>query len=287
MGKLREKMQSDMVVRRLSAHTQEAYLGAVVRLVRFYRKSPDRITAEEIQAYIVHLLQERRLAWSSVNVALQGIRFLHYVTLGREQAEFYIPGPKRTGKLPQILSPEEVRRILGAPRNLKHQTLLMTTYAAGLRVSELVRLRIQDIDSDRMTIRVEQGKGAKDRYTLLSSRLLAQLRQYCQSCKVVRSDVWLFPSVDRSQPLDVTSAQRVFHAAKRQAQVRKEGGIHALRHAFATHLLEAGTDLHTIQRLLGHSSLRTTARYLHLAQSAVTAPLSPLDRLELPSAPDR
>jgi site-specific recombinase XerD len=284
MGALREKMQADMLVRKLADRTQEAYIGAVVQLVRFYRRSPEKITAEEIQAYIVHLLQERRLSWSSVNVALNGIRFFHYVTLGRKDTELYIPGPRRTGKLPQILSREEVTRILHAPRNLKHQALLMTTYAAGLRVSELVHLQVRDIDSDRMTVRVQQGKGAKDRYTLLSRRLLETLREYW---KAVRPRTWLFPSPDTDRPLDPTTPQRVYQAAKKAAGVRKEGGIHALRHAFATHLLESGTDLHTIQRLLGHASLKSTQPYLHLAQRAVTAHTSPLDLLELPSVPDR
>jgi site-specific recombinase XerD len=283
MGALREKMQRDMIVRKLSERTQKAYLGAVIRLVRFYRRSPEQISADEIQAYIVHLLQERRLSWSSVNVALSGIRFFHYITLGREETELYIPGPRRTGKLPQILSREEVTRILHAPGNLKHQTLLMTTYAAGLRVSELIHLQVSDIDSDRMTLRVQQGKGARDRYTLLSRRLLQTLRVYW---KGVRPRTWLFPSPDSDRPLDPSTPQRVYQAAKKGAGVRKEGGIHALRHAFATHLLESGTDLHTIQRLLGHASIKTTQGYLHLAQRALTAHTSPLDLLELPAVRD-
>ena len=283
MGELREKMQRDMIVRKLSERTQEAYLGAVVGLVRFYRRSPQQISPEEIQAYVLHLLHERGLAWSSVNVALQGIRFLHYVTLGREKTELYIPGPRRTGKLPEILSPQEVSRILGAPRNLKHQTLLMTAYAAGLRVSELVHLQVRDIDPDRMTLRVQQGKGAQDRYTLLSPRLLERLRLYW---KAMRPQMWLFPSPDRDRPLDPSTPQRVYSAAKQKAGVHKRGGIHALRHAFATHLLEAGTDLPTIQRLLGHSRIQSTMRYLHLGRTAVSAQISPLELLSLPPVAD-
>jgi len=280
MGALRETMRKEMVARRLSPRTQESYIAAVVGLTRFYRRSPDQLTEDQIRDYIVYLLEERKLAWSSVNVALAGIRFLVIHTLRRDARELRLPVARRSGKLPQILSREEVTRILQTPKNVKHQTMLMTTYAAGLRVSELTHLKVADIDSERMTLRVVQGKGAKDRYVALSVRLLEQLRLYWAS---TRPKTWLFPSPDSGEPLDPTTPQRVYTLAKARARVEKEGGIHALRHAFATHMLEAGLDLHTIQRLLGHTSLLTTQRYLHLATRRITAHGSPLDLLQLPS----
>lgn len=280
MGMLRERMRREMVVRKLSERTQRSYIAGVVGLARHYGRSPDQIRDDEIRDYIVYLLEERKLAWSSVNVALSGIRFLLIHTLHRDVQRFRIPTQKRTGRLPEILSREEVGRILEALGNIKHRTLLMTTYAAGLRVRELTHLRVRDIDSDRMTLRIVQGKGAKDRYVGLSPRLLEQLRLYWQA-EQPRS--WLFPSPHRDQPLDATTAQRVYHKARLRADVKKEGSIHGLRHAFATHMLEAGVDLHTIQRLLGHTSIATTQRYLHLATRRITAQGSPLDLLQRPS----
>ena len=180
-------------------------------------------------------------------------------------------------KLPQILSREEVARLIEQTTNLKHRTILMTTYAAGLRLSELCHLRVADIDSERMTIRVEQGKGAKDRYTLLSPRLLTELRRYWLAERPGR---WLFAAGRTpDQPLNKKTAHLIYHAAKDRAGITKEGGIHALRHAFATHLLEAGVDVHTIQRLMGHDSLSTTARYFHLAQKHLSGTASPLELL--------
>jgi site-specific recombinase XerD len=273
-------MRREMVVRKLSPRTQVSYLRAVAALARYYHRSPDLITEDEIRDYIVYLLEERNLSWSSVNVALAAIRFLLIQTLQRDMKRMRIPTPKQTGKLPEILSREEVTRILETPTNLKHRTMLMTTYAAGLRVSELIRLRLSDIDADRMTLRIVQGKGAKDRYVGLSPRLLEQLRLYWQD---TRPQTWLFPSPGRTKPLDATSIQRVYMMSKLRAGIRKEGGIHALRHAFATHMLEAGLDIHTIQRLLGHTSILTTQRYFHLTARQLTAQGSPLDLLQDPS----
>ena len=227
MGVLRERMRREMVVRKLSTRTQESYLAAAVGLARHYRRSPDQLSEEEVRDSIVHLLEERKLAWSSVNVALAGIRFLLIHTLHRDLERFRIPSPKRTGRLPEILSREEVGRVLEALENVKHRTLLMTTYAAGLRVRELTHLRVRDIDSDRMTLRIVQGKGAKDRYVGLSPRLLDQLRVYWQA---ERPQSWLFPSPHRGdRPLDPTTPQRVYHKAKLRAGVRKAGSIHAAR----------------------------------------------------------
>ena len=202
--------------------------------------------------------------------------------LGRPAPAFTIPGPKQPKKLPVILSSEEVRRVIEGTVTRKQRALLATTYAAGLRVSEVVRLKLGDIDAQRMSLRIEQGKGAKDRDTLLSPRLLEELRAYWRQYRPAR---WLFPARGGKGPMDPSTAQKLYYAAKLRAGITKRGGIHALRHAFATHLLEAGTDLHTIQRLLGHGHLGTTMRYFHLAQRTVLKTLSPLEWLDQATPP--
>src|SRR3990172_2306827 len=255
MGELRDRMHHDMVVRGLAESTRESYLAAVAGLAKFYHRSPDRLAQREVEVYLVHLAEERKLAWNTRSLITNGLRFFYHTTLGRQRMDFAIPRPKAPAKLPEIVTREEVARILSRPANRKHRVLLMTGYAAGLRVSELVRLRVTDLDSDRMTIRVEQGKGGQDRYTLLSPRLLEELRAYWRDA---RPQSWLFPSEREDAPVSISCVQRVYRRAKREAGVHKRGGVHALRHAFATHLLESGTDLHTIQRLLGHRHLSTT-----------------------------
>jgi site-specific recombinase XerD len=213
---------------------------------------------------------------------VHAFRFLYHTTLGRPESTFTIPGPKQPQRLPEILSPAEVRRLLESTANRKQRAVLATTYGAGLRVSEVVRLQLHHLDAERMCLRVEQGKGAKDRDTLLSPRLLAELRAYWRQ---YRPAEWLFPARDGKRPMDTSTAQKFYYAAKLKAGITKRGGIHALRHAFATHLLEAGTDLHTIQRLLGHGDIRTTMRYLHLARRTVLATTSPLEWLDQATPP--
>jgi integrase/recombinase XerD len=281
MSQLRIQMDNDLLVRGMAERTRETYLAAVTRLARHYHRPPDQLSPQEIQAYLVHMRQEEHLAWSTCSIAVHAFRFLYHTTLGRPAATFTIPGPKARQTLPEILSPAEVRRVLQSTTNRKQRALLATTYGAGLRVSEVVRLHLRHIDADRMCLRVEQGKGGKDRDTLLSPRLLEELRAYWRQ---YRPADWLFPSRDGKRPLDVSTAQKFYYAAKRQAGITKRGGIHALRHAFATHLLEAGTDLHTIQRLLGHGDLGTTMRYFHLARRTVLATPSPLEWLD-PATP--
>jgi site-specific recombinase XerD len=273
-------MIDDMTLRGMASKTQDGYVRAVAQLAVYYHRSPDRIRDREVQAYLLYLMRERKLSWSSCNVAVHGLRFFYHQTLGREKTCFHIPGPRKPSRLPEILSQEEVARLFAYTRLPRHRILLRTAYAAGLRVSELVHLRVCDIDSDRMTIRVEQGKGAQDRYTLLSPRLLVELRSYWQ---LERPSPWLFPARKGKtpQPMHYGTAERIYVAAKQRASIAKAGNIHALRHAFATHLLEAGTDLHTIQRLLGHHHITSTMRYLHLARKNVTDRTSPLDLLEL------
>ena len=278
MSPLRKQMEADMAVRGLAYRTRETYVESVAKLAKFYGRGPDRISEAEVQRFLLHLLEERKLAHSSCNVMASALEFFYRVTLGRRETEFCLPRPKVPARLPQILSREEVARLIEKTSNLKHRTILMTTYAAGLRLSELCHLRVADIDSDRMTLRIEQGKGAKDRYTLLSARLLTELRRYWLAYRPGR---WLFPAARMAeQPMPKKTPHLIYHVAKERAGITKAGGIHALRHAFATHLLEAGVDVHTIQRLMGHDSLSTTARYFHLAQKHLSGTASPLDLLE-------
>ena len=283
MGKLRKQMEADMALRGLAYRTLQSYIESVAKCAKFYHRSPDQITEPECQSYLLHLLQERKLAHSSCNVVASALQFFYRVTLKRRETEFCLPRQKVPQRLPQILSREEVAALFEHTSNLKHRAFLMTTYGAGLRLSEACHLKIGDIDSSRLTIRIEQGKGAKDRYTLLSPRLLEELRRYWFAH---RPKLWLFPSPrDADRPMLPKSADRIYHAAKDRAGITKAGGIHALRHAFATHMLEAGTDVHTIQRLLGHGNLSTTARYFHLAQKHLSGATSPLDLLQPPDTP--
>ena len=263
MSSLRQDMIEDMAVRGFAPNTQVAYLRAVAQLARFYGRSPDRLSEREIQRYLVHLNQEKGLSHSTCNQVVAALRFFYHVTLRRRTTSFVIPAARTPSKLPQILSREELTRLLTQPLCPKHRALLLTAYAAGLRVSEVVALRVRDIDSERRLIRVEQGKGARDRTTLLSSRLLEVLRAYWLRG---RPEPWLFPSRDGEGHVGAAAAKHAFAKAKRRAGIDKPGGMHLLRHAFATNLLQAGVDVYTLQRLLGHKSIRTTARYFHLTE---------------------
>lgn len=279
MSPLRKQMEDDLVVRGMSPRTLESYVGAVAALAKHYGRSPDRISAPEVQRYLLHLIREKRLAWSSCNIALSGLKFFYRVTLKRTQAAFELPTPRQPQKLPQILAPEEVVRIIECADNPKHRALLMSTYAAGLRLSEVCHLKVANIDSARMTIHVEQGKGAQDRYVPLSPRLLAELRRYWA---LYRPKRWLFAGArDPDGPMLPHSVQRIFHRAKARAGISKDCGIHGLRHAFATHLLEAGVDVPTIQHLMGHGHISSTLRYFHLARKHLGAARSPLDLLQI------
>lgn len=274
MSELRTRMIRDLTVRGLAPRTHKAYITAVIGLAKHYRRSPDQITNDEVQTYLAYLIQERKLSWSTCSQAANAFRFLYHVTLGHARTDFHVPLPKQPQKLPEILSREEVWRLLAAPPHPRHRLLLTTIYAAGLRVSEAIALRVSDIDADRMTMRIEQGKGAKDRYVPLAARLLHDLRAYW---KTALPQVWLFANRQGTRPIDITVAQKIYTLAKLRAGIQKQGGIHALRHAFATHLLEAGTDLHTVQRLLGHRQISTTMRYFHLSQGRLVGTRSPLD----------
>lgn len=278
---LRTKMIQDMQLRRFSPNTQECYIQAVVGLAKYYHQSPDQLSPAQVQAYLLYLMTKRKASWATCNVVAAGLKFFFNVTLAGKALPLILPHRKTPRRLPEILSAQELERLFLAPKNLKHRTLLMTTYAAGLRVSEVVHLRVHDIDNQRMMIRVEQGKGQKDRYTILSSRLLGELRRYW---KTYRPPVWLFCRERSDQPLSADGATWIYQNARKKAGIVKgpRQGIHSLRHAFATHLLEAGVDLRTIQVLLGHSSIRSTMIYLQVTQKQLCSVQSPLDLLARP-----
>jgi site-specific recombinase XerD len=276
-----------LVLHGKAARTQEAYVSAVAQLARHYRRSPDSLSGEQIEAYLLHLLRERKCSRSTVNQAGCAINFLFGKVLGRDGPPCSIPLPRGPQKLPEILSREEIGRLLAGALHLKARTLLACTYGLGLRVSELCALRPEHVDSaaDRMCVRVVQGKGAKDRYVPLAADLLETLRGYWRT---VRPRLWLFPGYgDAAQPVDIKTAQRWYRRARAAAGISKAGGIHVLRHCYATHLLEAGVDLHSIAQWLGHRHVSTTSRYLHLARpdapdGARSSPLALLSSLPAP-----
>ena len=279
MSPLRQQMIDAMVLRGLARRTQQAYLSVVAQLAAHYHCSPDRLDGAQVKAWLLHRITERHLAYTTVNQAVCALKFFFDTVLGRRAEAITIPYAHTPQRRPEILSREELARLFEAAANLRTRTLLMTAYAAGLRVSEVCALRVADIDSapDRMCIRVVAGKGGKDRYTLLSPSLLEALRVYWRICK---PRDWLFPrTTDAARPFDVSSAQRAYYRARDRAGITKTGGIHTLRHAFATHLLEAGVDLATLAKLLGHGHLSTTQRYLHLARPGSIPHDSPLDLL--------
>ena len=277
---LRQRMIDEMTLRGMSPRTHESYLGAVLGLAKYYNRSPDQLSIEDVRNYLLHLERERHISWSTLNAAASGLRFLYFKTLKWEPAQMDIPPRKTPSRLPEVLSREEVDRLLSAVENLKHRTALMTTYAAGLRLSEVTHLRVGDIDSSRMAIRIEQGKGRKDRYTILSPNLRDQLRLYW---KQYRSREYLFFGMHPDKPLNDTALQKAYTQAKEKAGIRKSGGLHTLRHCFATHLLVAGADVRTLQVLLGHTDLRTTARYLLIRREHIQAYASKFDLLMVPA----
>jgi integrase/recombinase XerD len=286
MTPLRRRMIEDMQIRNLAPETQRAYLQQVSLFARHFGKSPERLGPADIRAYQVYLAQDRRLSASSISVAVAAIRFLYQVTLTRGwRVEDVIPTSRTPQKLPVVLSQEEVGQFLAAVQSRKHRAILTTCYAAGLRVSEAACLKPAAVDSRRMVIRVEQGKGRKDRYVMLSPKLLDILRDYW---RLARPTEWLFPGDLPGRPISTFPVEHACRKARQQSGITKLITPHSLRHAFAVHLLESGADLRTIQLLLGHRSLTTTSRYLRIATSKVCATASPLDTLRgvLPAAPD-
>lgn len=262
MTKLRQQMIDAMRQRGYSLRTHQAYLAAVTGLAGYYHRSPDRLSVEEIKDYLRHLAVERALSGSTCRQHLHAARFLYAQVLGWKDFDFSVPLPKRAQRIPELLTRAEVARLLDAGHNLKHRMLLTTCYGCGLRVSELVAIRVRrDIDGERQLLRVEQGKGRKDRLVPIGTTLLEELRAYCRR---FRPSLWLFaPGNQPDQPLSVATCQKAFQRAKAQAGIEKVGGIHSLRHAYATHQLESGVSLQDLQHALGHTNIRTTLGYLH------------------------
>jgi site-specific recombinase XerD len=285
MTPLRQQLITALTLKRYSPKTHEAYIGAVAALARYWKRSPDTICNQEIRDYLLHLHQERGLSASTLNVAVSGLRFFYSQVLDRSIAEVEkaLPRPKKPKQYARSYSLAEIRRLLlEGCTQLKHRVFLMTIYGAGLRLNEACHLRPQDIESDRLLIRVNQGKGAKDRYTILSPWLLKELRRYWL---VYRPGPWLFASSrDPQRPLIDRTAQKMFYSALERCGLPKRGGIHALRHSFATHLLEAGVEITVIKMLLGHRSLKTTANYLHVSGERLAQIKSPLDLINQPVA---
>lgn len=277
MSELRNRMLRDMTVRGLAPRTQQSYVSAVRRLAKHYRRPPDTLSADEVQTFLAHLVEVEHLSWSTCSVAVHAFRFLYHVTLGHSAVAFVVPLARRPQRLPEILSVEEVGRLIDEVASPKHRLLMTTIYACGLRVSEAIHLRVHDVDRGRMTVRVEQGKGRKDRYVPLSPRLLAAFDAYAA---LHRMETWVFEGHTPKRSLHICSAQSAYMRAKQRAGITKHGGIHALRHAFATHLIESGTDVLTVQRLLGHRQVTSTMRYFHLSQARLAVVRSPLDLLE-------
>lgn len=276
MTKLREQFIRDLELKGFSPNTQQAYLKHVVAFSKYYHKSPELLGVEEIKDYLHHLIAERNLSKSYVNQAYSGLKLLYETTLIREWDMKRIPRAKKEQKLPEVLSQKEVKAILGGVKNLKHKAILTTIYAAGLRIGEAVNLKISDIDSVNMQIKIRQGKGRKDRITLLSKENLKLLRYYFKQFK---PKDWLFPGENRDKHLTTRSVERIMDKAVEKAGITKPVTVHTLRHSFATHLLENGVDIYYIQRLLGHTNIKTTSIYLHMTNIKLKNIKSPLDTI--------
>jgi integrase/recombinase XerD len=279
MTPLRRRMLEDMQIRNYSPHTIDGYLRYVAQFAKHFGVSPEQLGAEHIRTYQLHLLQQK----ASKSIFIQtvcALRFLYETTLGRPWMVEYIPYPKKPKTLPVILSRDEVKTVILAPRHLKHRVILATLYATGVRVSELCHLQGTDIDSQRMVIQVRQGKGKRDRLVGLSPNLLPLLRRYW---KAYQLQSWLFPGHRITEPITPAGVAFICKQAGEAAQLKKAVYPHLLRHTHATHLLEAGVDLRRIQLLLGHASLRSTSLYLHVASPALQITESPLDALALPA----
>lgn len=281
MTTLREKMKDEMILRGFSEGTQNKYLYEVIKLHKHYQRSPAKLNQDEIKSYLVYLVKERKLAASTYNVAVHSLRFFYDMVLHRIISYHDFPLSKEPKRLPDILSTNEVISIIRACGNIKHKTMLVLAYGAGLRSAEIASLQIGDIDSDRMQIHIRNGKGGKDRYVILSPVMLEMLRNYWRKCRIKVKSNWLFPSQTSVKPIIPATVSAVYKQAKEKAGINKRGGVHSLRHAFATHALEAGEDLYTIKQLLGHSCIESTARYLRLTTQKMQSIKSPIEALNI------
>jgi len=274
MSKLREQMMMDMDLKGFSDATKTAYIRHIEKFTKFFMKAPEKLGEVEIKQYLHYMLTKLNFSQSYNSAAYSALRFLYETTLKRNWDGLKIPRSKRIKKLPVILSREEVKRIFEVTKNIKHQAIFMTIYGAGLRVSEAAALKAGDIDSARMQIKIEDGKGKKDRVTLLSKTNLNILRNYWN---VFHPQKFLFYGADINKPISIRTIQSVFEDAVSRAGITKDVSIHSLRHAFATHLIDAGADVFHIQRLMGHSSVRTTTVYIHVSQKDSLKLISPLE----------
>lgn len=277
MTELRKKMLEDLRIRNLSERTQKNYVGQVAAFARHFGRSPDQLGPEHIRAWQVHLVEKRHVAWSTLNCAVCALRFFYRTTLGKDWVIRHIPFAKPEKKLPVVLSREEVQRFFAVITNIKHRAMFMVAYSGGLRVSEFANLRVQDIDSRRMVIQVRGGKGKKDRFVPLSPRLLDVLRTYWRAH---RPNAFLFPGADPVRPMSTAAIREACRITTHKARLNKRVTPHTLRHSFATHLLESGVDVRTIQVLLGHGALRTTTRYTHVSTEKLRSIKTPLDLLD-------
>ncbi|MFH1935614.1 MAG: site-specific integrase [Pseudomonadota bacterium] len=275
MGKLRDQMLVDLQLCGAKPRTQKAYLREAENLAKYFNRSPAELGEDELKEYLLYLMKERHLSEGTFRFYVAGLKFLYRTTLKREWVVEKIKCPRREKKLPVVLDLSEVESIFSVTKNLKHKAMLMITYSSGLRVSETARLKLIDIDSKRMTVRISQGKGGKDRYSILSQTTLEHLRQYWRK---YRPTEWLFDGQKQDDHITAQTIQTIFYAAKKRAGITKPVSVHTLRHSFATHLIEAGTSLHHVQLLLGHRSPTTTTVYLHVSRLNLSQVSSPLDR---------
>lgn len=282
MGRLHDQMKMDLELKNYSPKTRSSYLACVRSFAFHFGQSPEAMGDNEIREYLHFLIKEKKASQSAINQAYSALKFFYQTTLERDWNGLKIPRIKTGKRLPVVLSKEEVQAIFSATKNLKHKALLMTIYSAGLRLSEAAHLKVSDIDSKRMTIRIRQGKGNKDRYTLLARCTLDILHSYW---KEYRPLDWLFPGNPKENSISSRTIQKVFENALPRAGIKKEATVHTLRHSFATHLLEAGTDLYHIQHLLGHTTAKTTAIYLHITHKDLARVVSPIDLFEEPGNP--
>ena len=278
MGKLHDRMKGDLLLKAYSPHTQSAHLRCARHFASHYMRSPEEMGEKEIRDFLLHLIRDRNASPATLHMYVNALKFLYNITLKRPETVKEIPHPKRPKTLPVILSPEEVLRVFAAIRSVKHKAIIATAYAAGLRISEVCGLRIADIDSQRMRIHVRSGKGKKDRFVMLGETLLALLRQYYQKARP--QGEYLFPGQKPQRHITPTAVRQVLRKVIRETGLSKKVTMHTFRHCFATHLLEAGTDIRILQVLLGHSSIRTTLRYTHITDRLVQKLVSPLDMLQ-------
>ena len=283
MGKLYDQMKMDLELKNYSARTRECYLACMRSFTLHFGKSPAEMADDEIRQYLYYLMKEKKASQSVINQSYSALKFFYETTLQRQWNRLRIPRVKTRKRLPVVLSKQEVASLFSATTNLKHKAILVTIYSGGLRLGEATHLKVSDIDSRRMMIRVRQGKGMKDRYTLLGKRTLKILRIYWHT---YHPSEWLFPSRTPQESISPSSIQKTFKKALHEAGIKKKASVHTLRHSFATHLLEAGTDLYYIQHLLGHTTASTTSIYLHITGRDLGKIKSPVDLLAERQKPD-